>query len=456
MSDGSINPPTRGRSVLGIAHIQEEGIDRQLLELFVARGDEAAFEALVERHGPMVFAACRRVLRDAHEAEDACQATFLVLARNAGSLRRPERLSRWLYGVAIRAARKAQRTAARYRAHARQGSAMQATDLTTEVVWRDLRPVLDGELERLPGKYRTPLVLCYLQGLSVEEAARQMGCPRGTILSRLARGRERLRSRLVRRGLTLSAGLFAVLLTQCASASTPLATAFIHSTARAACSFAARGGASAALVPRRSAEVALAVLRSMFFARLKAAGVGLLGVGVVLTGIAWGLRSGKAADHAGPGVVAADKGAPIEQPAPIKEPAPKDDKELLEGTWPGVSQVVDGKFLQFEPGKGVTLTFTGDKVKLLCTLFDAWNKDFEFRLNSQARPKTIDLISTDPATKGRVELVGIYELNGDTFKMCFSVVENGRPTEFVGKGNQFIWVFKREPVNQAKELPKKP
>jgi len=175
----------------------------------------------------------------------------------------------------------------------------------TDVVWKDLRPALDGELERLPGKYRTPLVLCYLQGLSAEEAARQLGCPRGTILSRLARGRQRLRSRLVRSGVALSAGLFAVLLTQCASASPPLAGAFIQSTAKSACSFAAPGGASAALVPSRSADVALAVLRGMFLAKLKGAVVCLLGICVVLTGV-WGLRLGKAADSTTPGDTTGD------------------------------------------------------------------------------------------------------------------------------------------------------
>jgi RNA polymerase sigma factor (sigma-70 family) len=438
MSDGPINPLTRGRGALGIEHAQEEVADRQLLERFVARRDEAAFATLVERHGPMVLAACRRVLRDAHEAEDACQATFLVLARKACSLRQPERLGNWLYGVAIRAARKAQRTAARYCAHAMQGAAMQPTDSTTDVAWQDLGPVLDGELERLPGKYRTALVLCYLQGLSAEEAARQLGCPRGTILSRLARGRERLRSRLVRRGLALSAGLFAVLLTQRASASTPLATAFIQSTAKAACSFAARGGASAALVPSRSAEVALSVLRGMFLAKLKGAALCLLVVGVVLTGVAWGLRPGKAADPAIP------EGPTVDRIVPKQERAPKDDKELLQGAWRGViSEQERGKLPPIPIDKTSRFIFNGDGMRLVCDLLGEMPGKYGYLLNSEALPKTIDL-----TVNGQVWQSGIYELEDDILKLCMVNPELPRPTEFVAKGDQMIWIFKRDPVDK--------
>src|SRR5438128_1594254 len=131
MSDMPVNSATRGRRFSPDASDPGTGTDRELLGRFVAQRDEGAFASLVERHGPMVLDVCRRVLRDTHEAEDACQATFLVLARKAGSLRRPELLANWLYGVAYRAARKTQRQTVTYRAHAVRGATMQATGDTT-------------------------------------------------------------------------------------------------------------------------------------------------------------------------------------------------------------------------------------------------------------------------------------------------------------------------------------
>src|SRR5215472_4077824 len=180
--------------------------DRHLLERFVSAQDQAAFAALVQRHGPMVLGVCRRLLRDAHEAEDAFQATFLVLVHKARSIDRPELLGPWLYGVAVRIAGQA-RQAARRRAREREAAAMPDGDPSVELVWRELRQVLDEELGRLAQKYRAPLVLVYLEGKTTEEVARQLGCPKGTVQSRLARGRDRLRQRLVRRGVVPSAGV---------------------------------------------------------------------------------------------------------------------------------------------------------------------------------------------------------------------------------------------------------
>jgi RNA polymerase sigma factor (sigma-70 family) len=194
--------------------------DARLLERFVAGRDQAAFAALVRRHGPVVLGVCQRVLGDAPDADDAFQTTFLVLARKAASLGRPALVGNWLYGVAYRTAARARSEAARRRGRERPLVEMPITESEAEVVWRDLRPVLDDELSRLPAKYRLPLVLCYLEGRTAGEAARLLGCPRGTVLSRLARGRERLRPRLIRRGLALSTGLLATLLSE-----TPLTAA---------------------------------------------------------------------------------------------------------------------------------------------------------------------------------------------------------------------------------------
>src|SRR5262249_50257311 len=138
--------------------------DERLLERFTLHRDESAFAALVRRHGPMVLGVCRRVLHDEHDAEDAFQATFLVLARKSATIRKRGSLDSWLYGVAYRIALKAKSAAVRRRARERQAAKMALADPSAELAWRDLNPVLDEELNRLPEKYRVPLVLCYLNG----------------------------------------------------------------------------------------------------------------------------------------------------------------------------------------------------------------------------------------------------------------------------------------------------
>jgi RNA polymerase sigma factor (sigma-70 family) len=169
--------------------------DRDLLERFTRRQDQAAFAALVARHGPMVLAVCRRVLGHVQEAEDAFQATFLVLVRKAADITQPELLANWLYGVAARTARKARTGVARRLHHERQ-AAVATLQPSPDPGWSDLVAQLDEELERLPFKYRAPLVLCYLEGLTNEEAARRLGWPTGSISYRLNRGRDLLRQRL--------------------------------------------------------------------------------------------------------------------------------------------------------------------------------------------------------------------------------------------------------------------
>jgi RNA polymerase sigma factor (sigma-70 family) len=179
--------------------------DGQLLEWFVRRGEEAAFAALVRRHGPMVLGVCRRVLRHAQDAEDAFQATFLVLAQKAPRLRRPELLANWLYGVAYRTALHARQRAAQRSAREREAASMSNPENNPQVDSQELRRLLDEELIRLPEKYRAPLVLCYLEGKTNEEAARLLGWPTGSMSHRLARGRELLRERLTPRLAALSA-----------------------------------------------------------------------------------------------------------------------------------------------------------------------------------------------------------------------------------------------------------
>src|SRR5262245_35282843 len=180
--------------------------DEELVGQVAARGAPDAFEALVRRHGGLVLGVCRRQLRDTHDVEDAFQATFLVLLRKASSIRARDRLGCWLYGVACRVARALRARAARRPDRFGPVPEVAAPAGPCPVDQQELRRVLDEEVERLPEKYRVPLLLCHLQNNTQEQAARILGCPAGTVATRVRRGLERLRERLVRRGVCASVG----------------------------------------------------------------------------------------------------------------------------------------------------------------------------------------------------------------------------------------------------------
>jgi serpin B len=251
--------------------------DAELLERFVQSRDEAAFEVFVWRHGPLVLGVCRRVLRHEQDTEDAFQATFLALARKAHTLTDRAAVAPWLHRVALRIALEARKRS--LRAPATEPVHELSAAANDELFWRDLRPVLDEEVGRLPGKYRAPVLLCYLQGLTYEEAARQLGCPLGTLSVRLMRARERLRARLTQRGLAPCAGLLATALAQRASAA--VNNPLMPQTVKAALAFAA----GSAAVPPAAASLARGALRAMFLTRVRtltfALAAGLL---VVLAG----------------------------------------------------------------------------------------------------------------------------------------------------------------------------
>src|SRR5262245_53123629 len=175
----------RLRGLVGKA--PEPPADAQLLEQFVARRDMAAFEGLVQRYGPLVLGVCRRVLGNTHDAEDAFQATFLIFARRAGAIQSQGAVGSWLCGTAYRVSLKAKAGIARRRAQERQaGTTMVKPNKENEAAWKELKPVLDEELNRLPEKYRIPLVLCYLEGKTNEAAARELGWAPGSMSYRLA------------------------------------------------------------------------------------------------------------------------------------------------------------------------------------------------------------------------------------------------------------------------------
>jgi RNA polymerase sigma factor (sigma-70 family) len=249
--------------------------DGQLLKQFVGRQDESAFRTLLERYGPMVMGVCRRALPDPHDADDAFQATFLVLVRKAGSIQEQELVGNWLYGVAFRVARRARLNAARRGLQRTEVPDMAIPGWTSVTDNQEARLLLDEELQRLPRKYRVPLVLCYLEGKTNEATARYLRCPTGTVKTRLAKGRELLRARLERRGLALSAGgLAAILAPEAVNAA--VAPSLTEATLQAA-SLCIAGEAVAGAVSAPVAGLVEGAMREMFFAKLQAlAGVLLL------------------------------------------------------------------------------------------------------------------------------------------------------------------------------------
>jgi RNA polymerase sigma factor (sigma-70 family) len=227
---------------------RDEESDEQLLHAFLLRQDDTAFAILVRRYGPMVAGVCRRVLQHTQDAEDAVQATFLVLARNAGRLRKKTALASWLYGTAYRMALTARRAAARRRKYEGQTPPRQAGSPPTELLWHEVRTLLDEEISLLPDAYRGVFVLCCMESLSRTEVARRLGLKVGTVSSRLAEARKRLQRRLARRGVELTAVLAAAALA--IPQVSALSFARLSETTRAALA-AAQGG-----LPRVSPHVA--------------------------------------------------------------------------------------------------------------------------------------------------------------------------------------------------------
>jgi RNA polymerase sigma factor (sigma-70 family) len=269
-----------------VALLRRDGglTDGQLLGCFIECRDEAAFEALVRRHGPLVLGVCRRLLRQEQDAEDAFQATFLVLARKAASLRARELLGNWLYGVAYRTAMQARATVARRQAREKQVQDMPEPQVEPEPAWRELLPLLDGEVNRLPDKYRVPVVLCDLEGKSRKEAARLLGLPEGTLSWRLAHARKMLARRLARYGLAVSGAALAAALSA-KTASAGVTGALAASTAKAAVLVVTGQALTAGAVPARVIALAEGVVKTMLLTKLRAfvavAVVVFVGAGVV-------------------------------------------------------------------------------------------------------------------------------------------------------------------------------
>ncbi len=379
--------------------------DGQLLDHFVARREGPVFEAIVRRHGPMVWGVCRRVLRDHHDAEDAFQATFLVLARRAASIREREKLGNWLYGVAHQAAMKARSMRAKRRGREGQVSDMPEPMAVPHDRGDGLAETLDLELSRLPEKYRIPVILCELEGKTHGEVAKQLGWPIGTVSSRLARGRALLADRLTRRGVSLSIGALALLLAKEASASMP--TELIGPTARAASLVAAGRGVTAAVASIEADFLMEEVMKRMLLTKLKGIGIALLTMALTGAGLLWMASRGPAIGQETANTRAAT-GA---------EASVDGDEERLQGVWTLVNLEQVGHRPTEEEKRAwksgqFTITVRGNRLT-----YDADKSFMHFRLDPSQSPKLMTLEVTDGPQKGR-HVPAIYRLDGDDLMIC--------------------------------------
>ena len=415
--------------------------DGQLLESFVGHKDQAAFEALVRRHGPMVLGVCRRVLRNHHDAEDAFQATFIVLVRKASSILPRAMLPNWLYGVAYRTALRARGMIAKQRVRERHMQEMPEPEAEAEHCWHDIQPVLDQELSRLPDKYRMPIILCDLEGKTGKEVARQFGWPEGTVASRLSRGRDMLAKRLTRHGLMLSGGsLTAVFSQNSASASVP--TPLVSSTIKAASLLAAGQALTTGLISTKVAALTEGVLKAMLLSKLKITLVLCAVVGVVGSGLGGiSLRAiAKEGWQSDQRVAMVDGKTPTLQER--QQDAAESDLEKLQGTWRVISSQVGDEKAEADEVARRKVTVKGDLL-----IYDYGNEQ---------KDKQEGTIKLDPKTKAfdwtwtfpqqGATMLGIYELKGDDLRICFGNDGLVRPRQFVIGKEDVVWllVLKRE------------
>jgi RNA polymerase sigma factor (sigma-70 family) len=291
--------------------------DSRLIESFRVSRDEAAFEILVKRHGPMVLGVCRRVIGNVHDAEDAFQAVFLVLAKKAPSITRCELVGNWLYGVAYRTALQARGRLGRRRAREMQVKDMPQPTVSPDYELHELHQLLDQELNKLPDKYRVPIILCDLEGRPRKDVACQLKVPEGTLSSRLATGRQLLARRLVRYGLALSGGAVAAALSQQA-ASAAVRTGLVATAVKAA-ALTAAGESAADFLSTQVLVLSQGVLKTMLLHKLKV--ISLVGFCLVLGGVCAGIGVPKL------------KAQPADQPAQAAAPkrAAADDQEPIDG-----------------------------------------------------------------------------------------------------------------------------
>lgn len=387
---------------LADASSREQRSDAELLRAFVQDRDEEAFVAIVRRHSGLVLGVCRRTLHHHQDAEDASQATFLALARHAGSIRRADSLAAWLHGVAFRVAMKIRKRCRQQTLSAPVADSLAAA-ATDDLSWREVLSVLDEEVQRLSESCRRVFIECCLNERSGAEVARALGLKEGTVSSRLARARKQLRERLALRGVTLSAVL------SVAGLSSPqrLSAAVVRSTARAAAQMAA-GGSAAGVVPAHVLSIARGVTQAMLCSRVRVALLLILFVGFLTAG-AWGLLAPAAAQ------------LPKEQPKTVA-PRKVEDKNP--------SERISGRVLDPEgrPVKGAKLflasrTDEAQKGRRQVASTDAAGK-FETALTPVDRERDVILVAM--AAGLAPDWISVRDLKGKT-NVVLQLVKNDQP-----------------------------
>jgi len=426
--------------------------DAELLARFAARRDEAAFEVIVTRHGPMVLGVSRGILGDRDDAEDVFQATFLVLARKAGSLWVGDSLGSWLYRVASRLAVRSHAEAARRKRLERRTAETRRAD-DPGPADPELTRALREEVDRLPEKYRAAVLLCHYAGMSHEGAARQLRCPVGTVSGRLSRARALLRSRLTRRGTVLPAGFLAASLvpnSTLAAVPTPLAASIVVASVTAA----AGGSVPTGMVSAKASLMAERVLMMLAF-RWKVAAALLVTVGAAAAGAGSSRLTPLASAQDGP-----DRGARADVAPKAAEPQGRDGDELR-GTWKmtkaeesNAAQENGGVYLMREqlrlvpvpdgPADRIEWSFAGG---VLVLKDDDERVEASYRLDPAKVPKRIDL-SFPRLDGGKDAAFGIYTLKGDELTCCFGMPtpdpDRGRlsrPSEFETKSGTGLRVY---------------
>ncbi len=418
MAEKSLAGMIRHIRHIGAVQTSRELSDADLLQRFVEARDEAAFTALVERHGSLVLGVCHRALGNPHDAEDACQATFLVLARSAATVRKTASLSCWLHRVARSVAANLRRERFRREQREHRIPPPVVRDTAGEIGWREVQAALDEEIARLPERYRAPIILCYLDGKTRDEAATRLALSPGTLHGRLERGRRMLCERLTRRGLTLSATLLATAVGEGAARAIASPTLVLAS-ARAALAFAARDARDVGGVSARTLSLAREGFRGAIIGKLRVAAAVTLCAGLLLTAG----DSFSAAEQPAPDARTSAKNVANAAPAAVRS---------LEGTWQAVAVEVNGKRNTSEEATDLQMIFSGDAITLKSISGLGGERKQKFKLRPDISTVAIDLTSLDGQEKGQTTSA-IYSLKNDVLTLCFARAEKGagaRPGEF--------------------------
>jgi RNA polymerase sigma factor (sigma-70 family) len=384
--------------------------DAEVLTRFLQGRDDGAFAELVRRHGPLVRAACWRVLGESHDADDAFQAVFWILSRKAGSVRDRALLGPWLHRVAVRAAERARLLARRRLARERPVTVMPEPSYEPPEP-RDWLPLLDAEIQRLPDRLRVPLVLCELQGKSRSEVSRLLGLNEGTLSSRLSRGRDLLRRRLSRTGTIVAGAGLTAAFSYGAEALPP--QLLIDATT------AALSGATSASV----AALTQGVLKAMLIAKLKVT----LTVVLALTAVS--------------GVLLAARQSEFPTGETQGEKVAQADKDRLQGSWAILSIHEDGKEPQGDEAERIKMhkfVFKGDKLTA--------KGEHSYSIDASKKPRHFNLIVEEGPEAERGTWQGIFELKEDRLTICLAPPNQDRPTVFESKEGEhtILMRLKRE------------